>query len=73
MTNEQCPACDGWNCDNECVPYWRAVNETLRVERDQAVDRAEKMHLLGLRLGRELADLERENASLRRRLREGGR
>ena len=42
-------------------------------ERDAAADRAGKMHLLGLRLARELADLERENASLRRRLREGGR
>lgn len=44
-----------------------------RRERDEAVDRAEKMHLLGLKLAREIADLERENASLRRRLREGGR
>lgn len=42
-------------------------------ERDEAKDRADKMHLLGLKLARELADLERENASLRRRLREGGR
>lgn len=44
-----------------------------RKERDEAVDRADKMHLLGLKLARELSDLERENASLRRRLREGGR
>jgi hypothetical protein len=55
------------------VPYWRGIEDALRAERDAAVDRADKMHLLGLKLARELADLERENASLRRRLREGGR
>jgi hypothetical protein len=47
--------------------------DAAKRERNEALDRAEKMHLLGLKLARELADLERENASLRRRLREGGR
>lgn len=108
MTTDTCPSCNGWKCDDECVPYWRGVESDLRAElrklhvllhevrseckaarddaarldelctqakqeRDAAVDRADKMHLLGLKFGRELADLERENASLRRRLREGGR
>jgi len=73
MTRDQCPNCEGWICDNDCVHYWRSVNEALNVKIDEAVDRAEKMHLLGLKLAREIADLERENASLRRRLREGGR
>lgn len=56
----------------ECTA-WATEAENARNERDQALDRADKMHLLGLKLARELADLERENASLRRRLREGGR
>lgn len=84
---DKCPSCDGWTCGNDCLIYWRQVESgfrdelqklhvllhEVRTERDQAVDRAEKMHLLGLKLAREIADLERENASLRRRLREGGR
>ena len=73
MTTDTCPSCGGWKCDDECVPYWRGLENALCAERDAAVDRADKMHLLGLKLARELADLERENASLRRRLREGGR
>ena len=59
-----------------CIECGRRIHEVVeqtRAERDQALDRCDKMHLLGLRLARELADLERENASLRRRLREGGR
>lgn len=69
MTDEQ-------NTQETCAECGRIIGvlvEQTRFERDQALDRADKMHLLGLKLARELADLERENASLRRRLREGGR
>ena len=69
MTDEQ-------NEHETCTECGRRIHqlvEQTRFERNQALDRAEKMHLLGLKLARELADLERENASLRRRLREGGR
>jgi hypothetical protein len=56
-----------------CCDEWAPRHDAAVLARSVAEDRAEKMHLLGLKLARELADLERENASLRRRLREGGR
>ena len=56
-----------------CCEAWAPRHDDAVLARSLANDRAEKMHLLGLKLARELADLERENASLRRRLREGGR
>jgi predicted RNase H-like nuclease (RuvC/YqgF family) len=37
MTDERCPSCDGWACDNECLPYWiaiRAEHDELRAQLD---------------------------------------
>jgi len=72
MTKEGTPLARRCNwC--RCCETWAQMYDAAVLERNNAADRADKMHLLGLKLARELADLERENASLRRRLREGGR
>jgi hypothetical protein len=97
MNDERCPACDGWACDNECLPYWRGLRnevdelraELLPVKRlanEWNVERARlaaeleatraqlaTVTLYAQRTTAQLRDEERENAALRRRLREGGR
>lgn len=40
-TPERCPHCDGWACNDECVPKWteqeRDLRETvLRLEQERA-------------------------------------
>jgi hypothetical protein len=69
MTDERCPSCDGWACDNECLPYWIAI----RAERDELRAQLDTLKLYAQRTTAQLRDEERENDALRRRLRVGGR